>query len=413
MRNRFGSFTLFLILAVALIAPAVAHGQPAGLGLAAAGPTATGPLGLFPAWYMDTNGVGLELCEGVNCLSAVGDLGNPAVGESFYYSMDAPLRSGLSTGFVALELEAAFLQAPFNANNAMVFNRLRVRMFALPAAGNYTVTHPYGSRVIAAIPDPANPGLFKLNETVDLPGTAGPNSFSQVLRARNMGPFLKTANAPAGFLGNANGAPSLLVAPGPNGDAVTITGPGFVATTRRFAIGGKLATNGGLSSVSSFYSRNAAGAGTLDLHAHSIGGQRIVGIIGTAPNTRTVRLPKVVHVPGQVGHYEIGSNFLSGQDFQPVTIRNLTDAGRPSVTFDTVPDLVTITQATFAAGTLTIRANTSDEFAPRPLLIVFDAAGNEITRRRGTINFTAPSAFSPGNIRVTSSAGGSARAAVQ
>jgi hypothetical protein len=362
---------------------------------------------------MDKSGLALEPClDGPPlCLSSLPDFSNPAIGEAFYWSASTDLGPVQgATGLVELALEAAFLNPAQTRANAMVFNRLRIRLDNLPAVGDYTIQHPFGEITLPAEQDP-DKGIL-INSTTDIPGSAGPASYRQVLNAPNIGPFLRQITAPAGYLGSPNVARP--VTGGTNGNAVIVTGPGgFTMSSARFAVEGKIATNGGLSRVRASYSREPSGAGTLNVFASSVGFQ---GIFVFRKNQPSVRMKPI---PRRIGDYRISIPFTRTQPFEPLTVSNRTDASRPLRTLIKVPDIVTITKATFtpgtvgSPGTLTVKAITSDRFQPRPRLQLVDAAGNLLQVRRGRISFTVSTAIKPASVRVTSSAGGSRSAEVQ
>jgi hypothetical protein len=420
MRMKTRSMILLASLMLALFLSPQAHGQAVrGEGLLEAGPLPQGaapPVSLFPSWFMDKTGLALEPClDGPPlCLSSLADFSNPAIGEAFYWSASTDLGPVQgATGFVELALEAAFLNPAQIRANAMVFNRLRIRLDNLPAVGDYTIQHPFGQVTIAAVQDPDPRKGININSTTDLPGSAGPRSYRQVLNARNIGPFLRQVNSPPGFLGTPNIARP--VTGGINGNAVIVTGPGgFTMSSNLFAVEGKMATNGGLSRVRASYSREADGSGLLHVSASSIGFQAIFAIRRPLPNVRLKAFG------GQrVGDYAANIPFTANQPFEPLIVRNRTDASNPSRTFTTVPDLVTISRATFTPGaagqpgTLIVRAFTSDNLAPRPRLQLMDQGGNVLQTRRGVINFTAQTIIKPARVQVTSSAGGNKFAEVQ
>lgn len=413
MRRRYGKFILFASLMLVVALSGAAFAQSTGTGLARRGPVASGPLGLFPEWYQDRTGMALEGCTDgpPNCLGSLADLGNPAIGEAFYWSAAADIThpSG-ANGFVEYALEMAFLNPQIDAANAMVFNRMRIRIFDLRSAGVYTLTHPYGQHTFTAVLD-GNKGI-RINDTVDFPGTVGVQSFDGVLAARNIGPFLKqTTGAPAGFIGSPVVART--VTGGPSGNTITLTGPGgFRATQNLFAVEGKLLVAGGLTGARANYSRAADGTGAIRIHANSVGGQKIganVGAVGD-PNRFGVRLPEVA---GDPGHYFVTKAFTAVQPFEPIKVQNLTDPNNPNQILNNVPDVVTIRSATWSAGQLTVRASSSDEFAPRPLLQLIAPDGTILFQRRGSFTATVPVAVKPNRIRVTSAAGGTATSVVR
>ncbi len=403
---------MFASLVLLVAFAGASHGQSTGQGLASRGEVANGPLGLFPEWYMDKQGTALEGCmDGPpNCLSTLADLGNPAIGEAFYWSAAADLtHPNGANGFLEYALEMAFLNPTIDAANAMIFNRLRVRIFALPAAGQYTVLHPFGQHVFTAEAD--GDGAFEINETFDIPGSAGEASFTGVLAAPHIGPFLRQTTRPAGFLGTP--AAARTITGGPSRNNVSVTGPGgFTMTQNLFAVEGKFLTNGGLSGTRANYSRAADGSGTIRIHANSVNGQRIganVGAIGD-PARFGVRLSQVA---GDPGHYFAARNFTAAQPFEPIRVQNLTDPRRPNQTLNNVPDVVSIRSATWSAGQLTVRALSSDAFNPRPRLQLIAPDGTVLFQRRGSFTVTVPVAVKPNRIRVTSAAGGTATSVVR
>jgi len=410
MRTMLKHIVLLASFTLAICLSPVAYAQViTGEGLLDFGPIADGPGGLFPSWYMDRSGVALEAClDGPRCTPDPIDPANPvsvAVGfgaEAFYWVADAEFpASSLRVAQVLFALELAWAAEVPAIGDAMVFSRIRIRLFGLPSAGPWTVTHPYGQHEFTADPDPT--GGFRVNFTDDVGIVAG--QFGQAMTALHTGPFLRQVNAPAGFLGNA--VTSGLVTGGPNGNSATVSGPGLVLTTRRFIIQGKLATNGGIQGARATYSRNPDGTGFVNARASSIGVQRIVADVGAARQ-------RLIPIAGRVGVYSASIPFLATDVFAPVTIRNLTDASRPFRTIATVPDVVTIESATFDGTTLVVSASSSD-LLPRaqggPRLDVF--SGPQLLGRLNARGISRlPTIVSPLRVVVRSSAGGTASARV-
>jgi len=167
--------------------------SPASAALTAAGPV--DPAIKAPAFYQDANGLQLGVCHPgtVNC-------GPAAPGEDFYY-MATSTFTAPNGGTAMLILNMTI--APNASGDPAVFNRVRVQLDGFPA-GDYTITHPYGTDVVSA------PAGRRGRTTIDI-GCAvtavGPCDFAAALAGR-FGPFLTAAPgatpaAPAGFIGDA------------------------------------------------------------------------------------------------------------------------------------------------------------------------------------------------------------------
>lgn len=141
----------FLFL-MAVLGLAWAVATPVGAALQAVGPV-TAPHG-FPLYYTDTNNLSLELCldEGW-CFFDEVDPNNPnhvelgVGGEVFWWMADAEAEPFVDGGKVLLVLaiEGTFGGSEDVVNGQQIsFGRVRVRV-DVPVAGNYVVTHPYGT----------------------------------------------------------------------------------------------------------------------------------------------------------------------------------------------------------------------------------------------------------------------------
>lgn len=224
--------------------------------------------GFFAAWYQDTHGRALDLClSKAQSSRAPGNymctlLPSPGVfddtrpisfptnfpDEAFWFTGDAAITdaaSGIDLLYVSA-VEAAFNGELPAENDQVSFARVRIRV-TVPAAGTYTVTHPYGVDVFQV----DVPGTRAINMTRDI-GIGAPGSFQGALKG-DVGPFLRSVNGPyqeanpdTGLVETFIGDPNLTeqITGSPFGtNFVRIEGPnGLRAETRLFAVSGKLSS---------------------------------------------------------------------------------------------------------------------------------------------------------------------------
>jgi len=135
------------------------------------------PVG-FPVWYQDTNTGGLQLtiCPGTDpqCISMpVNPLDPESVAlnvgdEAFFWSAEATAVGGGINGLLVLGFEAAFGgDGTPEDGNQITFTRLRIRIDA-PVAGDYTITHPFGTKTFTNVPA----GRRTINFTDDIGGAS-------------------------------------------------------------------------------------------------------------------------------------------------------------------------------------------------------------------------------------------------
>jgi len=222
---------VFLTLLFALGACAVAIARPGGT-VTGDTPAAPGDPGLaqrgavakngFPSWYKDKNGVRLEPCldaDDPNCImGALPDPNAPVTqddvtgnfpDEFFYQAGNAGI-DNVGTGTagkfgkasLVASLEGAFFNGPPEANQQMVFARLRLKVTSgLQPNTEYTFVQPYGERKVKT--DPGEDNLFV---TEDIGAAVG--TFDDALKGR-IAPFLKwdptiAPQAPEGYIGDPN-----------------------------------------------------------------------------------------------------------------------------------------------------------------------------------------------------------------
>src|SRR5438552_2924841 len=179
----------YVIGLVALLCAGVAgnvHAQCPHQGLASFGPITPAGFG-YPAYYVDQNGVGLKACQDPAdpvCAAVLPPLPNPAApldiaaGNFFsefpytFINATVPMPGG-GIGLLVYSVLGTF--APVGdvvPGTQVVFSRVRFRIDT-PAAGTYTMTHPFGVTTLTA----AAPGRRSINFTDDclvrVPPTCG------------------------------------------------------------------------------------------------------------------------------------------------------------------------------------------------------------------------------------------------
>jgi len=213
----------------------------------------TGPVNAvtgFPGFYEDSTALQLQLCDVIGAgvetppcpgltLTVPGDgvvAGN--IAEAMYYAAtaieDAPGPNGETFVVVAL-LEAAGAVAP---DPESVINDVIIRLGNLTVLGDYTVDTPWGTFGPFTFAGPA-PGR------IDGDSGVGALGLAPLFDGARTGPITV-------FIGNGTGAafpghlgdgitPAPLLAAGPNGSVINVTGPaGLTFGTANFAVEGKV-----------------------------------------------------------------------------------------------------------------------------------------------------------------------------
>jgi hypothetical protein len=193
-------------MAAALAAAALLTSSTAAAQLApAVGPSGAEGFFGYPLWYRDAAGVQVVPCldPSTNCLPPEGiDVGQPLAldgnfpEEFFYWTADAEVAGVL----LILALEGAFANDVVADGDQAVFTRIR---FDAPPGTlmpdhPYTITHPYGTKVVTAEADGSLPGS-KNTEDYGLAALAFPAAWSGPIQQL----LIPVEGAPAGHLGNA------------------------------------------------------------------------------------------------------------------------------------------------------------------------------------------------------------------
>ena len=430
-----------LKLSLAAIPLALGFGQAAQAVLNAVDP---GPYlaanGNFPAWYQDTHGLGLDLClSGANIGAGAvpGGVGGPACtllanpgifdpalaidfptnfpDESFYFMGDAAFTvGGVDVTYVS-NLEAAFANGVPEADQQIVFARIRIRI-TLPTTapgGNYTVTHPYGVEVFSVA---EGGGIKVINETRDI-GVA-PGLFDGALSG-DIGPFLRDASLAPGvfipsdvageaYIGDPNTPRPVTGSPfGTN--FVRVDGPpGFSSVeSNLFNVMGKV--HAGALATPLVIERTSYGTSA------TTGAQQDVFVQAppsdaaavTATDANGAAVPMTDNDTDGAWYGQTASD-PSGIPAPTVSITSSDTVGANTPTTETNPlvDLVTISRAEYDAGTLTVEAASSDEVSPPALTVDgtnLTATGVGVLQSATISGLTIP----PATVTVTSANGGS------
>jgi hypothetical protein len=392
------------------------------------------PANGFPTFYQDFTGLALDLClpnaqeliDG-SCLLFPANIPNSALpisfpgnfsDELFFFNANTvvpldtavdPSATGNAT--LVLGLEAAFATGPVAVGDQIVFSRVRYK-FVAPTAGSYTVTTPYTTETFDAT---AGELIFN---TVDIGINCPPGDFSCAMKGKTA-PFLRASATPGGaalapvvlpggntFLADPN-IPTF-VTEGPVGHSFVITGPlGDLVNTSTFGLMGRIHT-APLPSFTTIdrvsYGRKV-GSSQVDVFATSISGLNqlpapqlqllapdLPGTILTQDDT----LPTKYH--GQVK--PIGDALPTN-----VFLTNLTDVP-PTVHTGNLTDLVTVSSATFASGTLNVTAASSDEVVV-PTLTAIGSNGVNYGDFTAGSTLSVPATMPPDSVTVSSTNGGS------
>jgi hypothetical protein len=307
--------------ALAFVGPAQAL-DPAGVG-----PPDQRQFG-FPAYYTDTTGTALQMCDdgSGNCLGANNASLTPGDGENFYWVATSTLTAPGIDLSVEYALEAAWL----TPTTPITFDRLRVRG-DVTAAGDYTITTPFGTTHTMTAEDPAE--QRNLNFTEDLGCAGAPCDFAAAAGANHITDFLVNTTRPAGYLGN--GATEGPATVGINGPAATnsITGPAGTATSSDFAVMGKLANPRAVSVPTSLDFGNTRRARTRTVRMVNLGTQPLtLGATTLTGSNAITQVPGSTCIADRVvnpgGGCKVTLRYRPGRAKSASAILRIRDTGR-------------------------------------------------------------------------------------
>ncbi len=404
---------VFLVLGLAAAAHAI---------LSDVGPVS--PTNGFPVFYRDTAGLALEPCLVNNglCILLPDATFNPNLpvsfpanfpGELFFFIADHdPATLPASVRQIRFALEGTFLNGvPVNTQQ-MVFTRLRIRFDVPDPNATYTVTHPFGVKVLAP---PHAPQGF----TEDIP--IAPLDFVGALNG-NLGPFLRWDTGLPIFDAAGNqyigdpGVPHTVTGSPFGTNFIQIDGPGInpgnlggtglnSVRSNLFFVAGKVFTGAIPSPLKvdrAAYTRDATGAGFVTVFATSIGTANLQ-VSGTGLTaTNMVGDPATGKFFGYIP-FAAGTTLPAA-----ITVTNLSDVP-PTVVTTALNDEVLITLAGYDVTTraLTVNALSSDLLAPLPALTAAGIGLMTFDALAGSWTVSAANVFvPPASVTVTSDKGG-------
>jgi hypothetical protein len=335
----------------------------------------------FPFYYMDENGLALELCltppdAGPPCFFDPVIPDNPLSvstgfgGEAFWFLAGSAINSGGFEADLDLAIEAAYGTEDPVPNTQVSFARVRVRIDVPDGnpTGDYIITHPYGTLVFKNIA----PGNRAINYTGDI--GIGELDFTGALRGR-IGPFLRidpadpnyasiTSNWP-GYIGDSGTLVKVVGSPFGT-DYFRIQGPGGVDLQQDFfSLMGKLYTGTVLTPLSVervSYSRSAAAGnpGQIDIFTRSAPSAFVTASGNGIPLTQ---------LKGDGAGNFFAHIRLASATVLPATLNIIADNSKmipnniPNSVSVPVTDFVTVRKAEFnpISGNLSIEAASGDE----------------------------------------------------
>lgn len=423
----------------------IAASEAAYAGLTAVDPGPyTAATGHFPLWYKDQNELSLELCQSravsarvaptvppsymclLNASPGVYDDALPMVfpdnfpDEAFWFTAETAIPAVGNSGY-ELEVYVAALEAAFAAEvpregDQQSFARIRIRA-AVPTAGTYTVTHPYG--VDTFVVPAGSTGRRAINITRDI-GIGSPGNFNGALSGA-IGPFLRSLNGPytainpdtgitETFIGDPNVAEP--VTGSPNGtNFVRIQGPAGTIESNLFNVSGKVLDARVQTPVSvnrSTYSRNASGT-RIELFASSPNSsslcyrETLALVPGTPPSACQFNLQT-----DNNGHFFSQRPATAAlPPFVVLTASSQTNTTKPTPVSAKLLDVVKIRTARYSWDnkTLVLEATSSDETSPPDLVAqgYGRLAKSGIVQQLSVPDLTQPPAY----VTIKSAAGGS------
>lgn len=380
----------------------------------------------FPIWYQDGAAVALDFClpnatelQNGTCLMLPGDIpdatqpisfpGNFPV-EAFWWNATSTMDVNGGNALLEIALEGSFLNGTVTPGEQVSFARVRIRVDT-PGPGTYRVIYPFGEKTFnvtanrrRGIDYTFDVGLVPGNFEIAMTGPIGP-----FLLASNVpgGAVLPFVTMPGGNLYLADPTIDTAVTGSPfNTNYFRIEGPAIggagidFAESDQFTLLGRVHP-GPIASIltgqRATYTRNGSGA-WLDVFASAeaaIGGlPPVLSFTGPGIFGRIMKDDGAGHFYGQGAPIDV--NVLPPSIF----VTNNADNPPSSIELQLI-DIVTITEASFAQGTLTVKADSSDQLA-LPALAV-EGYGPMTNGQLDVPNLPAP----PARVKVLSAAGGS------
>lgn len=348
----------------------------------------------FPLWYQDHAALALDLClpnatELLNgtCLLLPADVPDPNQPisfpanfpeEAFWWNANATMNVNGGKATLLVGLEAAFLNGPVVPGDQMAFARVRFRI-ATPGAGSYKVIYPFGEKTFDVVAG----GSRAIDFTTDV-GLV-PGNFSLALTGP-IGPFLMASDVPGGL------PLAFVTLPGGNtylADPAVITAvTGSPFNTNYFRVEGPNIGGPGVNFVEvdqfTLLGRVHPGpiASILTVNRASYARDNSDAWVDVFADAETaIGAPAPVlsfsgpGIPGKImtgdGQHFHGQSIPADINVLPPSVFVTNNSDNPPTTTEvSLTDVVTITLATFDAGTLTVEAVSSDTLVPPTLAVV-------------------------------------------
>lgn len=379
----------------------------------------------FPTWYQDGAGLALDFClpnatelQNGTCLLLPADIPDPTQPisfpgnfpvEAFWWNATSTMNVNGGQALLQISLEGSFLNGAVTPGEQVSFARIRIRVDT-PGPGSYRVIYPFGEKTFnvtalkrRGIDYTFDVGFVPGNFELAMTGPVGPYLLASDVPGGVALPFVTLAGGNL-YLADPTITTALTGSPFNTnyfrieGPAIGGAGVDFVENDQ-FTLLGRVhpgAIPSILTGKRATYARNGSGA-WIDVFASA------EAAIGTPLPVLSFTGAGIL---GRIMKDNGGEFYGQGTPIDPnavpptITVTNNSDTPPSSVELQ-LTDIVTITQATFIGGTLSVQATSSDELFP-PALAVEDF-GPMTSGQLIVPALVAP----PARVKVISAAGGS------
>lgn len=376
------------------------------------------PVGGYPMYYEDANGLRLQLCQDPNvCLFG---LPNPALpltfpgnfpDEQFYWAVAGDMAgTGGASVFYENALEAAFLNGVVVQGEQVVFTRFRLRANGLQANTAYQVTWPYGTQSfttdnLGEINFTDDVGFAALQYDLALAGNVGPFLTPVGFTSRQPGVFIADANILVPVQGSPLGTNYFRIAGPGVGDLFTANRVNAnTAQINLFSLQGQISLTGGVGVKQAYVARSSTET-AVNVWATAPVGAALTAVAGGST-------PVPMTALGTTGTY-FGRVVLPPTALPTsVTVTNTSDLPATTATQNGLTDFVQVRGASYYAlnNTLSITGFTSDKLNNPVLTLTGEGIAPQVLTPEGfgvgTATVVLTSGAVPDAVTVTSAQGG-------